>query len=177
MASSRIQPRLRVNRSTALTLTTTWQKIDFNGTSTYNVNTFGKDESGNQMVMWDATNKIFRLWDKVDQNYTLFVNVTTTVTAIATPANLRLRLVIPNGLGAGIPNYFPFPEEGGYIDVGSVTLLAIGMASKMAIPLPLYLESTIRANGMWIEMCISNSLLLLGTCTLNNATVLIQSTK
>lgn len=178
MASISKQPRIRVNRTASLALSTTWQRIDFNGTSQYNVNTFGKDPvSGNQMITWNAVDKLFRFYNKIDTNYLMFLNVTTTVTAVATPASLRLRFVIPNGISPGVPNYFPFPEEGGYIDIGAVTLLAIGMSTKMAIPIPLYLENSIRANGIGVEMCISNSLLLLGVCTLNNATLLIQSTK
>lgn len=177
MANKPKQARLRVNRTASLSLSTTWQKIDFNGTSLYNVNTFGKDPSSqNQIVSWDSTLKQFRFYDKNDQNFLLFVNLMTTTNLISTRASLQLRLVIPNGGGAGVNSYFPFPEEGGMVDVGEATLVATSPV-RMSIPIPLYLDHNMRSNGFWIELKLSNTLVVLGVATLNNCSLLIQSTK
>lgn len=177
MASNPRQPRLRINRSTGLQLTPSWQKIDFNGTSQFNVNTFGKDPvTGNQLVMWDSTSKQLRFYDKYDQNYLCFINMTTTTNMISTRASIQLRFVIPNGTSPGVPLYFPFPSEGGYIDVGEATMIAANSV-KMAVPIPLYLDQTIRTNGLWVEMKLSNALIALGVCMLENCTMLVQSTK
>ena len=49
------------------------QKVDFNGTSTFNVNNFGNDPvSGNPLIYWDSTNKLFKFNLQQDAN----VNVT-----------------------------------------------------------------------------------------------------
>jgi hypothetical protein len=179
MASNPRQPRLRVNRTATLSVNTTWQKIDFSGTSNFNVNTYGKDPtSGNQMVMWDSSAKIFRFYNKNDQNYIVFFNAITTVNLITTRATLRYRFVVPNGISAGVNLYFPFPDTQAtaYVDAGEVTLLAGGMNHNVS-PLPLYVTDVIRNNGLWLEIQLSNSLITLGTCTLNSCDLLIQSTK
>lgn len=179
MASNPKQPRLRVNRTTAMNVTTSWQRIIFNGTSPFNVNTYGKDPiSGNQMVMWDSTNNIFRFYNKNDQNYIVFFNASTTVNLISTRATLRYRFGIPNGVSAGVALYFPFPDtqSAAYVDAVEVTVLTLGANHNVA-PLPLYVNDLIRANGLFMEIQLSNSLITLGTCTLNSCDLLIQSTK
>lgn len=179
MASSVRQPRLRVNRTASLSVTTSWQKIDFSGSSALNVNTYGKDPvSGNPMVMWDSTAKLFRFYNKNDQNYIVFFNAITSVNLITTKATLRYRFVIPNGVSAGVNFYFPFPDNQStaYVDAGEVTLLAGGVNHSIS-PLPLYVNDLIRNNGLWIEIQLSNSLVTLGVCTLLSCDMLIQSTK
>jgi len=170
-----IQPRLRVNRTSTMNITTSWQKIDFNGTSTTNINTFGKDPvSGNNMVWWDSSGKLFRFYEQNDQNYDCTMFLSTTTNLITVKATLQYRCVIPNAGGAGVNKYFPFPDDATpYVDMADATLLATQVNHK-AEKIPLYLESSIRANGFWIEVKLSNSLITLGTCTLNNAAVLIQ---
>lgn len=176
MAYIQAQPRLRVNKTSALTITTTWQKIIFDGTSTFNVNSFGKNSAGKQMVEWDSTALQFKFYDQVDQNYVVFFSPVTTATLITTRAVLRYRCVIPNGGGVGVNTYFPYPDQGGYVDASEVTLLSSAMLHQLQ-PFPLYLNANIRANGFWIEVQLSNSLITLGVCTLNSASFLIQSTK
>lgn len=151
MANRITQPRLRVNRSASLSLSTNWQKIDFNGTSSRNINTFGKDPvSGNPMVMWDSNAKLFRLYD-IDQNMLCFLNMTTTTSLLTVRATLQYRCVIPNGISAGVNDYFPFPEEGGYADAMEVTILAAAMNHNVQ-QIPFYLQDTIRSNGFWIVL-------------------------
>jgi len=179
MANNPRQPRLRVNRTASLAVTTAWQKIDFSGTSAFNVNTYGKDPtSGNQMIMWDNTAKLFRFYNKNDQNYIVFFNAITTVNLITVKATLRYRFVVPNGVSAGVNLYFPFPDtqSTAYVDAAEVTLLAGGVNHNIS-PLPLYVNDLIRANGLYMEIQLSNSLITLGTCTLNSCDLLIQSTK
>lgn len=170
-----IQPRLRVNRTSTLNVNTTWQKLDFSGVSNLNINTFGKDPiSGRNMVWWDPTNKIFRFYEQNDQNYDCSLFMSTTTSLITIRSTLQYRCVIPNGGGVGINSYFPFPDDSSpYVDVAEVTVISSQINHKVE-KIPLYLESTLRNNGFWIEIKLSNSLITLGTCTLNNAAVLIQ---
>lgn len=179
MASNPLQPRLRVNKTATLNIDTTWRKIVFDGTSTFNANTFGKNASGKQMVEWDptaSTNGQFKFYDQIEQNYICFLSPVTTTTLITTRATLQYRCVIPNGGGAGINTYFPYPDQGGYVDASEVTLLTSAMLHQLQ-PFPLYLNQNIRTNGFWIEVKLSNSLITLGVCTLNSCSFLIQSTK
>jgi len=179
MANNPKQPRLRVNRTATLNITTAWQRVVFSGTSAFNVNTYGKDPiSGNQMIMWDSASNIFRFYNKNDQNYIVFFNAVTTTNLITTRATLRYRFAIPNGVSAGVPLYFPFPDtqSTAYVDAGEVTLLAGGVNHNVS-PLPLYVNDIIRTNGLYMEIQLSNSLITLGTCTLNSCDLLIQSTK
>lgn len=176
MASNIQQPRIRVSRSSTLALNTNWQKIVFDGSSAFNVNTFGKNSGGKQMVEWDGINNQFKFYDQIEQNYLCFLSPVTTATLITTRAVLQYRCVIPNGGGTGVNSYFPYPDQGGYVDGPEVTLLSSQMVHQIQ-PFPLYLNANIRNNGFWIEVKLSNSLVTLGVCTLNNCSFLIQSTK
>lgn len=171
------EPRLRVNRTASLALTTTWQTIDFNGTSTYNVNTFGKDPvSGNNLVWWDSANQLMRFYEQYDRNYKLEFYANTITTILTTKASLQYRLVVPNGVSPGVDIYFPFPElgaSGAYADVGEVTLLATGVSHGVN-PQSLYLIDAIRTNGVKLQLRLSNNLFTLGTCTLTSCNLLIQ---
>lgn len=177
MASKVQQPRIRVSRTATLNVTNAWQKIIFNGVSADNVNTFGKNASGKQMVEWDATALQFKFYDPIDQNYICFLSPVTTTNLITTRATLQYRCVIPNGLGAGIDKYFPYTDQGGYVDAAEVTLLGATSMLHSIQPFPSFLNSNVRVNGFWIEVKLSNSLITLGTCTLNTCSFLIQSTK
>lgn len=56
------QPRMRVNKTSSLLLDNNWKTIEFDGTSTDNVNTFGNDPTNNlPWVRWDQTNKLLGL--------------------------------------------------------------------------------------------------------------------
>lgn len=176
MANIQAQPRLRVNKTASLAINTTWQKIVFDGTSTFNANTFGRNAAGKQMVEWDATNQVFRFYDQIDQNYICFLQPVTTATLITTRATLQYRCVIPNGGGTGVNTYFPYPDQGGFVDAAEATILTSTMLHQLQ-PFPLYMNANIRANGFWIEVKLSNPLVTLGVCTLNSCSFLIQSTK
>lgn len=178
MSNVQFQPRLRCNRTASLTLSTSWQTITFNGTSDLNVNTFGKDPvSGNQMVDLDATKQIINFTDIVDQNYICFMNLETNVTSVGTRATLQYRCGIPNGVSPGVDFYFPFPanQSTAFADIQEITV-QIGGLRHNAQPFPLYLNSALRTNGMYIQLRISTALAV-GSATLNSVDLIIQSTK
>lgn len=176
MAANPNDPRLRVNKTTDLVLTTNWQTVDFNGISTFNVNTFGKDSNGNPMVFYDPSTKLFKFMGDSDMNLMAFFFVRTSATLITTRSNLQYRLVIPNGGGPGVDTYFPFPDAGGYCDLAEITVLVGAMVNNRTEPIPLYVTQAVRTNGFRIEVRLSNALITLGIATLHNATFLIQST-
>lgn len=167
------QPRIRVNRTIGVNLTNSWQDIVFNGTSTYNVNSFGIDtSSGNKMINYDSATNLFKFYNIYDTNYnlTLFLKITSTV--VSTGTTIQYRFVIPNGNGAGQDVYFPFPDTDGYADLAGLAL-KIGAVNHTVAPLPLYLNNMIRTNGIKFQMRL-DATLAIGTITLNNAAVLIQ---
>jgi len=177
MASSVIKPRIRVDRSTNLSLTTSWQKVVFDGTSLLNTNTFGEDPTEElQMIVWDDVDELFRFYDKIDQDYLVYFNATTTTDLVSVRATLRYRFVIPDGGGIGIDTYFPFEENGGFVDAGEVTVLTVAVNHNFT-PLLLGLNETIRDNGCYLEVKLSNALATLGTCTIDNCDLLIRSLK
>lgn len=109
----RASPRIRVNRTASMTLTTSWQDIDFTGTSTFNLNTY-PDMTGGKSVTWDAANKKFAFRSPEDRNYEL-----TFYFAFAgglRPVDIYLRFAIP----APTPIYFPFPDTRGYINIATL---------------------------------------------------------
>lgn len=168
-----MQPRMRVNRSASMTLSTTWTKVDFSGTSTVNVNTFDYDPmgSGNRLVYWDTTNKIFKFYNTQDVNYDVIFSGAVSATLLSTPVMARLRITIPNGGGAGIDIHYPNSEADGYVDLCTAAYIA---HTDFAQPLPVYIGQATRTNGFYIEAAISNT--SLGTITLDNCNLLIQST-
>jgi len=167
------EPRIRVNRSAALVLSNAWQDIDFNGTSAQNANTFGKDTiSGKPMVWYDQSTKLFRFYNLYDKNYIFRMDPATTATLLTTRATLQYRLVVPNGVSAGVDFYIPFSDDGGYGDISEVTIISTTMLHKSVI-LPIFVENKIKTNGFKVQMKLSNSLITLGVCTLNSVSVLI----
>lgn len=169
-----ISPRLRVNKSTNLNLSTTWQDIVFDGTSPINTNTFGKDPvSGNNMVHYDSANNLFRFYEQYDINYqvTLYLKMTTTV--VSTGMSVQYRLVVPNGGGAGVNTYFPFPDTDGYADVGYVAL-KLGSVLHPTVPIAMYLSQGVKTNGIKLQLRLSEAIVGMGTITLNHAIALIQ---
>lgn len=169
------EPRIRVNKTSTQAMTTSWQTLDFDGTSTFNVNTFGSvDAAGNKMVQWDSTNKLFKFMGDYDRNFDTTLFLSTSTNLITTRASIQVRYVIPNGVSPGVDLYIPFPDESQpYVDAGEVTLLANGVR-HLPLPNPLYSNATIRANGLRVQVRLSNSLITLGVCNLTSAAMLIQ---
>ena len=166
-------PRMRVSRSASLTLSTSFQRLDFTGASTYNVNTFGIDPtSGNPMVYWDATNKLFRFYNGMDQNLMLTFFGQTTASLLSINANLRLRFVVPNGVSSGVNLTFPFPDGPGYTDVWPVTMTN---TTARTYVLPIYISAPIRNNGFYVEAALSNALAIGTAVTLDQCAVGIQA--
>lgn len=169
------QARMRVSRSASITLSTTYQTVLWSGTSAggFNVNTFAPDPagSGNQLVMSNATTGLYTFYNTTDVNYELFFTCATTSTLLTTPVNLRMRIVIPNGGGAGVDIHFPNPDNDGYVDLGPCTYVN---PTNYSMTIPIYISQVIRTNGFYIQLALSNG--TLGTVTFVNGSCLIQST-
>ncbi|MBO0358623.1 hypothetical protein J0X19_11760 [Hymenobacter sp. BT186] len=150
-------PRLRVNRSTALALSTSWQRVDFNGVSSVNVNTFPDvDGQGTKKVRWDSVNKVFLFSDTVDRNYNVSLFMHLVASALLTGNAVQMRYVIPNGNGLGNNFYFPFPDDGGFKEI---TTFAGSADKRVTDNTIIYVNQMIRDNGLGIELKMQNSFL------------------
>lgn len=168
------EPRLRVNRDTSLLLSTTFQDIDFNGVSDFNVNTFGIDPvSGEGIVEYDSATKLFKFHNQYDRNFLMNLYASTTTTTINTRATIQYRINIPDGISAGVDINFPFPDGLGLADLAEVTLRITETAHKSE-SIPIYASQVLRDNGFKVQMRLSNLLAVSGTSTLNSASILIQ---
>lgn len=166
--------RLRVYRSASLVLSTSWQDVDFNGSSSLNVNTFGTNvATGNLFAWYETSTKLFHVEGDYDKNMFLSFYPSTTTTVLTTPSTLQMRIVVPNGVSAGVDFYFPYPDAGGYVDIAPVTTLATQVYHPI-IAIPGYANAALRTNGFKVQVKLSNALFTLGTSTLNNAAFLIQ---
>lgn len=168
-------PVFRINRTQTLQLSTTWQAIDFNGTSTVNSNTFGINPvNGNKMVYWDSTNKVVRFQGDYDKNYSFSLYAETNTNLITTRAMIQVRYVIPNGAGAGVDLIFPFVDSANpYADLGEATVLANGIR-HFPLTLIIPVRQATRTNGVRVEIRLSNALMTLGTSNLTNCALQIQ---
>lgn len=166
-------PRLRVNKTSNLQLTQNWQDVVFDGVSAFNVNTFGNDSEGRKMVTYTTSPNKFMFYELYDQNYQVHFFAKTTATLVSTGVMLQYRLVIPNGLGQGVDSYFPFPDGDGFADLAFVAL-KVGSVNHISMPIPMYLNSVIKANGVRLQVRLSEALVGIGNITLNNAIILIQ---
>lgn len=171
---------MRVNRSASLALTTSWQTLDFNGTSAFNENTFGIDPvSGNKMVYWDATNKLFKVINNYDRllNIQIFPESTSTGLGITTvPTKVQYRIVVPNGVSPGVDLVVPYLDSTnpGYGDLDFVHLLS-GVRHP-TVNLNVKASPTVRANGFYVQFRLSNSMVL-GGCNISYCSINIQSVK
>lgn len=168
------QPRLRVNRSAGLSLTTAWQDVAFTGTSNVNVNTFGKDPaSNNPLVHYDTSTNLFRFYEQYDINYNVTMYIKTTATIVGTGTTMQYRLVVPNGGGQGVDSSFPFPDADGYADIANVAM-KIGGVMHTPVIIPMYLSNNIRTNGVKLQLRLSEALVGIGNVTVNHIAILIQ---
>jgi len=169
-------PRLRVSTSSPLVLTTSWQTLDYSGSETLNVNTFGINPiTSTNMFNYDSVNKLFKYSGNYDHNFQMFLQFSTTTSLLTIRAYLQVRFVIPNGVSAGVDFVFPFTNNGGYADLDEVTILSTAQNNKPFFH-PLYTNQAIRTNGFRVDARISNALAIGGTTTLNYASMLIQGT-
>jgi len=161
-------PRLRVNKTTAMTLSTTFQTLNFNGSSTYNTNTYTTLQGQTSPSVWyDASTSLFKFTNNSDRNYTFYITTSITSNQLLstlnlTSASLRLRLYIP----APTPVTFPGPDVGGYIDLGAVNLT--GQRNDYQ-PIAVFANSLIRQYGFQVQLSLSNA--VLGNVVLNGADV------
>lgn len=121
IASDNLQdePFLRMNRTASLTLSTSFQRIDFNGTSTLNNNTYPIVEGQTyRRVDWDLTNKLFKFNRTSTGIYN--TNLGFQFNGGLRPADIDIRFVIPVPT---TPIYFPFPDTMGYITIAQIERL------------------------------------------------------
>lgn len=133
-------PRLRINRTAALPLTTSWQRINFDGTAPFNINSFPPNT-----VAYNTTTRLLTFNSTVDQNYTLqfYYHLTSTLGAGQFPLSVSFRGVIP----APTPIYLPFPEGRGYMDLD---IMSSNYGSYLNITL--FASTQIRQYGFGLEM-------------------------
>lgn len=174
MSDPILAPRLRVNRSATMTITTTFQRIDFSGSSALNLNSF-PNLGVTPMVSYDSVNKLFKFNhdNGRDYNYTSVFGAKTTVTILTVLSSLQYRFVIPNGVSAGVDFYFPYPDSVGYADLGVIT--AVTDTALNPAVLPIYTNTAMRTNGVGIDVRISTPLALTATCTSNDINFLIYA--
>jgi hypothetical protein len=169
------EPRLRVYRSASLNLSTTWQTIVFGASDTYNINTYGiNPATGNNMIWYDTGTNLFKVEGQYDRNLTFQLFPATTTNLITTQATLQMRIVIPNGVSPGVDLYVPYTSSGGYVDLASVTILTSTVYHPL-VSISLPAGNAIRTNGFYVQLRLSNALITLGTCVLNNCAATIQS--
>lgn len=162
-------PRLRANRSVTLALNTTWQRIDYNGNSAQNVNTFPMVEGQAYPVLrYDSANKLFLFSDPVDRNYNvnLYFHF---VSSGLFPNAAQMRFIIPNGVSPGVPLYFPFPDDGGFKD-----LCSFNMASDLRVTesTNIFVNNAMRANGLGVEIKLATGLILAQAVNMTSAAIL-----
>lgn len=167
MANSNLpsQPRVRVEKNTNLTLSTTWQRVGFTDTNALNINTFPMmTDNTTQTVRYDATNKLFKFGATEDRNHTLDLYMTVVNTNVLnvltgnTMIKVQYRLVVPNGRGPGLDFYFPFPGtdgSDGYGEVGMTTSLVA--SQRLKISENIYVSQVIRTGGLGVDLKISGT--------------------
>lgn len=160
-------PRLRVNKMTNQTVTTTPTAILYNGTSQFNNNSFMViPGQTNPSVYYDAATSLFRFTSNVDRNYNLDLTfVVTTVGLLAiglSNVSFRIQLEIPSPT----PIKFPAPDFGGFIDVDNVNFNG---QKNLKIVIPFFANQAIRDYGFAIKVYTSAT--LIGTVTMNGADV------
>lgn len=165
-ANTEAQPYFKVSRSVNMNLTTSWQRIDFNGTST--ANTFPSGSDGiNKKIYWDSTNKLFKFNDTMDRNYDIQFNAKITSSSIlsllnVSLTNIQLRYVVP----APTPLYFPLPDSDQCIDIGAAGLLSTWRGTHSYT---VRVDALKRQYGLGVEMRISSSFLGTASAVVNAA--------
>lgn len=165
------QPFFKVSRMSNMNLTTSWQRVDFNGSNTTNTFPIGIDGS-NKHIYWDSTNRLFRFNFDIDRNFDIQFNtkiVSSSVLSVLNVAltNIQLRYVVPSPA----PQYFPLPDDSEPgIDLGAAGLLSTWRTTH---------DYTIRGDankrqyGMGVELRLSSSFLGTATATVNLADLII----
>lgn len=176
-------PRIRVNstatKAAPLVLSPTWQKIDFGGNATLNVNTFPLSSDGiNKMVYWDTTAKKFVFMTDVDRNYNISLFLKTTSSSLLNIANLamatiQIQFVVPNGTSAGVDYKFPFPDDEDGAPGLDLNLINAISPWKQEYFSNTTIDERKRTNGMYVNVRISN--VVPGTISLVAANLIFTS--
>lgn len=160
-------PRIRVSRQASLTISTSWQRIDFNGNTSLDVNTFPMMGDGTLQVYWDSANKLFRFnQNDVDRNFD--VRFGTVFNQGISAVNMQLRFVVPSPT----PLYFPFPSKAddttlngrGYTDLDQLPA-GVGTTYGTVYKDNLYSNILARQYGVGVELKASASLLTMPVLT------------
>lgn len=168
-------PSMRVNRSAAMSITTSWQTVIFNGTSSNNFNQFPiSPTNGNPILWFDSFTNLFRFTGEYNRNLSFQLFPRTTTTVISTPATLQMRIVVPNGVSPGVDKIFPFPDVAGseYVDILDITKFTTSV-NQVSVPITIYVNQAIKTNGFYVQLRLSNSLFTLGSCTMDNAALVL----
>jgi len=152
-----VSPYVRQNRSTDLVLSTTWQRVVFNGTSTRNTNTFPLMDGTNRLVQWDAVNNVFDFNNPDARHYDVIfnfhINSSTLVSLLnLTMTTVKFRFVVPSPT----PRYFPLPDDGGFADIAYTNLSADVRGTYNYIVRSV---SDVEQYGIGVEMCIAGAAL------------------
>ncbi len=169
---------MRVEKNAAqLTLSTTWQRIMFGDANPRNTNSFPVESNGQHTVAWDAANGLFKFSAPEDRNYRYqfygkFTCSNPITLLTAAPIQVQFRLVIPNGISAGVAATLPFPGLDGLDGYGTLGLVNFNAETRMKDGDIIYASSNIRTNGVGFDMRVS-AVPVLGSVKLTLATALI----
>lgn len=162
-------PRLRVNapytKSSPLTLTNSWQKINFGGSSSLNVNTFPmSNDNQNRMIYWDNTAGKFKFMTEIDRNYGFSLFIKTTSSSLLNLTNLsmatiQIQFVVPGGGPNGTDYKFPFPDDEDAEPGLDLNLVNAVSPYKQEYYTNLSIDDRKRLNGMYVNMRISSAIL------------------
>lgn len=167
-------PKLQRVTSGSLSLSTSWQRIDF---ATALVQEFPViTDAGLRTVDWDAGNKLLTFNDTVNRNYVAYFTLEHSATGVALPpimppVSVQLRYTVPDAGGAGVD--FHFPNNGAasgneYMDF--LPTLANGTWVDHH-PVHIPAGAVLRAHGAGIEVRLSASLPALATASVDRAIV------
>lgn len=149
-----VAPRMRVSKQASMNITTAWQRIDFDGLTSLDVNLFPFMSNGLRQVYWDSVNKVFK-FNPVDHDRNFDIRFGTVFSQGLTIVNMQLRFVVP----APTPLYFPFPLKAddatlqgrGYTDLNQLPA-GVGTDYGTVYKDNLYSNALARAYGVGIEM-------------------------
>lgn len=165
---------LRVDRTASLALTTAWQQVLFTGTSPQNVNTLPK-VAGVPMVRYDDATGLFLFTEQntgIARNYVIQFGISAQTTLVTTRANLQYQFEIPSGNGYATALQFPFPVTAKAGDLMEATVIQSATFSRQETQ-PIYTNPQLLANGLKLNVRLSNSLITLGSCTTSDIFLLI----
>jgi len=146
------KPYLRANLTSSLELSTSWQRLDFSGTSALNANNFPDSETvpGTKLVDWDATNDRFNF--NRDTTGIYLVELGFEFSGGLRPAEVQMRFVIDTDPVIA----FPFPDTNGYIVIADLQSLSM---QNVEYNRPIRSTGVIQTGGLAVELRLGSNLL------------------